>query len=128
MSDKPKSVLDVIGWCKELEQRLEALEGSSGRILASGEEKLKNALALKNPGNAEERNVAIAISFKDELSESYDILPSIVALDASGKSATRFDVYTKSHTPKGFDLVVSTWGDTSINIIVVRWVALATHT
>ncbi len=125
MSDKPKSVLDVIGWCKELEQRLEALEGSSGRILAAGQEKLNKDETLMNVKGGDTRNTTISVKFEKELEGVSDIIPSIVALDSDSRGNTIFDVYTESISSHGFDLVVSTWNDSRINVIVIKWIAIA---
>ena len=125
MSDKPKSVLDVIGWCKELEHRLEALESSSGRILASGEEKLKKDEILINPKGDSTRNSTISIKFGKELEGVSEIIPSIVALDSDSRGNTIFDVYSENLSSTGFDLVVSTWSDSRINVIVIKWIAIA---
>jgi len=125
VSDKPKSVLDVIGWCKELEHRLEALESSSGRILASGEEKLKKDEILINPKGDSTRNSTISIKFEKELEGVSEIIPSIVALDSDSRGNTIFDVYSENLSSTGFDLVVSTWSDSRINVIVIKWIAIA---
>ena len=131
MSDKPKSVLDVIGWCKELEQRLEALEAPkapgdvSGRILASGQEKLKKDETLINVKGGETRNTTISVKFEKELEGVSEIIPSIVALDSDSRGNTIFDVYSENLSSKGFDLVVSTWSDSRINMIVIKWIAIA---
>ena len=125
MSDKPKSVLDVIGWCKELEHRLEALESSSGGILASGQETLKKDETLINVKGGDTRDTTISVKFEKELEGVSDIIPSIVALDSDSRGNTIFDVYTDNLSSHGFDLVVSTWGNSRINVIVIKWIAVS---
>ena len=125
MSDKPKSVLDVIGWCKELEHRLEALESSSGGILASGQETLKKDETLINVKGGDTRDTTISVKFEKELEGVSDIIPSIVALDSDSRGNTIFDVYSKNLSSTGFDLIVSTWSDSRINVIVIKWIAIA---
>ena len=125
MSDKPKSVLDVIGWCKELEQRLEALESSSGGVLASGQETLKKDETLINVKGGDTRDTTISVKFETELEGVVDIIPSIVALDSDSRGNTTFDVYSKNISSTGFDLVVSTWSDSRINVIVIKWIAVS---
>ena len=125
MSDKPKSVLDVIGWCKELEHRLEALESSSGGILASGQETLKKDETLINVKGGDTRDTTISVKFEKELEGVSDIIPSIVALDSDSRGNTIFDVYSKNLSSTGFDLIVSTWGNSRINVIVIKWIAVS---
>jgi hypothetical protein len=125
LSDKPKSVLDVIGWCKELEHRLEALESSSGGILASGQETLKKDETLINVKGGDTRDTTISVKFEKELEGVSDIIPSIVALDSDSRGNTIFDVYPKNLSSTGFDLIVSTWSDSRINVIVIKWIAIA---
>ena len=124
VSDKPKSVLDVIGWCQELEQRLEKIEHSSGRIVASGQEKLKKDGLLMSPDGDKDRVVTIPIKFENEIEGVRKIIPSILAIDADSHANTRFDVYSENLTPAGFDLKISTWYDSKVHVIVISWIAI----
>jgi len=46
-------------------------------------------------------------------------------LDSDSRGNTTFDVYSKNISSTGFDLVVSTWSDSRINVIVIKWIAVS---
>ena len=78
-----------------------------------------------NVKGGDTRDTTISVKFETELEGVVDIIPSIVALDSDSRGNTTFDVYSKNISSTGFDLVVSTWSDSRINVIVIKWIAVS---
>ena len=76
----------------------------------------------KNEGD---RSVIINVSFDVPFEVKPEIVVSVTMLDASDKTALRYDVQTMSISRDGFSIKVVTWGNTQINGIKGTWLAHA---
>jgi hypothetical protein len=54
------------------------------------------------------------VHFAQPLAYEYEVLPSLVFLDADHNFNLRYNLEVKNQTPAGFDLVLSSWADTHI--------------
>jgi hypothetical protein len=122
-NDDQKSVLDVIGWCKELEARLEKVEGISEIIIDSGEESYDQDPLLTS-GNDKKRTKRLKVKYHKEFKKVLEVIPSIQRIDTDALFNSRFDVKAENVTTSGFDLVIGTWYTTRLLEIRVKWFAI----
>ena len=109
-NDEQKSVLDVIGWCKDLETRLDKVEKekASAQHVETGSFCLENDPILTKDG-ADEKRVITKIQFKKPFDREPIFLPSILAFNTERKFESRLQVWADNITEKGADIVVRTW-------------------
>ena len=122
MSDKPKSVLDVIAWCEDLEKRVQRIENEGLVVVESGEASRVNDTAMKNGSG--ERTAIESIVFKNELREPPTIQVSLAGLNTDSGFNSRIEVSAKNITLEGFDIVMRTWGPSNVHFVKVNWIAL----
>ena len=122
-NDDQKSVLDVIGWCKDLEARLKKVEGIGEIIIDSGEKRYE-VDSLLSSGDDKERVHIVKIKYKEQFKKVLDVIPSIQRLDTDGHFSSRFEIKADNITTSGFDLVIGTWLKTKIWDINVKWTAI----
>lgn len=82
-----------------------------------------NYTLSKNQG---ERSMIINVAFDVPFDVKPDIVLSVTLLDASDKTAIRYDVSAMSVSRDGFSIKVVTWSNTIINSISGSWIAHAT--
>ena len=122
MSDKPKSVLDVLAWCQDLEQRLKCIEEDAIKIVAHGEVMETNHETLKNGSG--ERQVKKHISFQKALTAVPTIYTAISGLDTDSDFNTRIEVHALDVTRNGFNLIIRTWGPSNVPFVKAAWFAI----
>jgi hypothetical protein len=122
MSDKPKSVLDIIAWCEDLEKRLQRIEHEGLVVVDSGEVTKNNDTNMKS-GNGE-RTAIESISFKNELRTTPIVNVSLSGLNTDSDFNSRIEVKAENITTKGFDIVMRTWGPSNVHFVKVNWTAL----
>ena len=126
MSDKPKSVLDIIGCYKELETRLAKVEGIGEVIIDSGDVGFSQDPLLTS-GENKKRQRTVKIKFGEKFKTVMEVIPSIKTLDSHHKCNVRIDVSAENITNEGFDLIITTWYDTMVWVINVKWYAIGTR-
>ena len=67
------------------------------------------------------RNTRLPVVFSETYREAPSVYLSISMLDASNSGNSRYDVQAESISPKGFDIVFRTWGDTQVARCRVAW-------
>ena len=126
MSDKAKSVLDVIGWCQELESRLEKMESLGELCIDSGEVHYDQDPLLTS-GENKERYHRVKVKYNINFKKVLEVIPSIQRVDTHYEINSRFGVKVENVTNKGFDLIVGTWYPTKLWEIEVKWYAIGTR-
>lgn len=122
MSDKPKSVLDIIAWCEDLEKRLQRFEHEGLVVVDSGEVSKVNDTKMKS-GNGE-RTAIESISFKQEQSKPPIVHVSLSGLNTDSDFNSRIEVKAENISKNGFDIVMRTWGPSNVHFVKVNWLAL----
>ncbi len=126
MSDKPKSVLDVIAWCQDLEGRLGKVEKYGEIVIDSGEKRFE-ADSLLSSGENKERTHIVKIKYKEQFKKVLEVIPTIQRVDTDGEYSSRFEIKADNITTSGFDLIIGTWEVTKIWDISVKWYAIGTR-
>ncbi len=122
MSDKPKSVLDVIAWCESLEQRLAKVEKNGFQIIDIGSfEKNQQSKIMDGSGD---RSIIEHIEFKETLETVPQVFTSISGLDTDSKFNPRIVVNAENITTEGCDIVMKTWGPSNVAYVKVSWIVL----
>ena len=123
MNDKPKSVLDVIAWCENLEKRVHKIETEGLVVLESGEFSRVFDTDMKNGSG--ERSSVETISFNQNLKHIPTVLTSISGLNTDSDFNSRIEAKAENITTTGFDLVMRTWRHSKVLFIKVNWIALS---
>ncbi|NQV89735.1 MAG: hypothetical protein HQ488_05405 [Parcubacteria group bacterium] len=123
MSDKPKSVLDVLAWCQSLENRLSSVEQVGEIIIDFGEERYE-ADSLLSSGENKARTHTVKIKYKEQFKKVLQVIPTIQRIDTDGNYSSRFEIKADNVTTSGFDLIIGTWEVTKIWDISVKWYAI----
>ena len=122
VSDKPKSVLDVIAWCQSLEDRLAKVEKNGFQIIDIGSfEKKQQSKIMDGSGD---RSIIEHIEFKETLETVPQVFTSISGLDTDSKFNPRISVNAENITPEGCDIVMKTWGPSNVAYVKVSWIVL----
>jgi len=120
---KPESVLDVIGWCQELELRVEKMESIGELIIDSGEIHYDQDPLLSS-GENKERSHKVKVQYNQEFKIILDVIPSIQRVDTHHDVNSRFAVKVENTSSKGFDIVIGTWSPSKLWEIKVKWYAI----
>ncbi len=125
MGNERKSVLDVIGWCKELESRLEGLEKQLSHLSEEGSFELENHPTLLQDGYTDKR-VITPIKFAKPFESIPTLLPTIDAFSFEDSPESTLHVWAENITEDGADIVVRTWRTSKIYFVNIHWLALET--
>ena len=123
MSEKPKSVLDVLARLQELETRLQTVESLGELVIDSGELSFDQDPLLSS-GEDKERSHRIKIKYNKNFVQVLAVIPSLERIDTDGHFSSRFDLRAENISATGFDLIVGTWYQTKIWDIRVKWYAI----
>jgi len=122
MNDNPKSVLDVIGWCKDLENRLSKFEKTGFMITDVGEfERDEEEEFIDGEGD---RSITEHITFEEKLDTIPTIFTSLSGINSIAKHNTGIEVTAENVTKIGCDIVMNTWGLSRIPYVKVSWISL----
>ena len=122
MSDKPKSMLDVIAWCQELEARLGKIEKGGFQIADVGEFVVDESREL-NSGSGD-RSYKQEVLFEKELSAQPKIFTSISGLNVESSVNTAIKLETVNVTSKGAEIHIKTWKEATLPFVKVSWIAI----
>ena len=122
MSDKPKSVLDIIAWCQNLEARLNKLEKRGFQIADVGEFIVDESREI-NSGSGD-RSYKHEVLFENELSAPPKILTSLSGLNVESSVNTAIKLETVNVTSKGAEIHISTWKEATLPFVKVSWIAI----
>jgi hypothetical protein len=122
VSDKPKSVLDIIAWCQNLEARLNKLEKRGFQIADVGEFIVDESREI-NSGSGD-RSYKHEVLFENELSAPPKILTSLSGLNVESSVNTAIKLETLNVTSKGAEIHIKTWKEATLPFVKVSWVAL----
>ncbi len=124
-NDDQKSVLDVIGWCKDLEDRLGNLENLSGNHIETGDfEVLVHRKKLS--GKFPLRTMPTEIVFKKPFSNKPILLPSISHIDLGHSKSvnTTCQINVVNLSNKGARIQFITKSETNIDKATINWLAI----
>lgn len=71
-----------------------------------------------------DREHRVPVEFSDPFLSAPAVMVSISLWDADHTTNQRMDLSAEKVTPKGFDLVFRTWGDTRVARVRADWMAL----
>ncbi len=121
-NDDQKSVLDVIGWCKDLEEKIKKLEAREIPVVDHGDFiKDKNSDLNKGEG---ERLITEKITFNKVFKKAPVVKASLSGIDPGDQFPARIDVRAENVTTEGCDIVMGTWGNSTIYFLKVNWTAI----
>jgi len=121
-NDDQKSVLDVIGWCKELENRLVKLENAPDHHVETGTFDLSNDAVLINGEGA--RKVKRTITYDSPFKSKPILIPNIAAFFLDKDAEATMMVYAKNESNKGADIYVRAWKDSKLYYAEIKWLAI----
>ncbi len=122
MSDNEKSVIDVIGWCQDLEQRLKRVEAIEKVCIQSGEVSKVNDPDLKK-GEGERKSIE-KISFDQEYANPPEVIVALSGINTGSDWNARLEVYAENITCQGSDIVIRTWRQSNVLYARVSWIAV----
>jgi hypothetical protein len=122
VNDKPISVLDVIGWCKVLESRLEKIERAAYAIADIGEFERDEEIDIMDGEG--DRSITEQITFKEKLDSVPTVFTSLSGLNSVAKHNTGIELIVENVTSTGCDIIMKTWGSSKIPFVKVSWIAL----
>ncbi len=123
MNDKNKSVLDVIGWCRELEDRLARLEKKPAYHIETESFEFSNDPVLAKKGS-DNKEIREEITFETPFNNVPIVLPTIAAFNIDNEHDARLQVYVENATETGATIVVRTWREARVHYVNVRWLAI----
>ena len=121
-NDDQKSVLDVIGWCKDLEEKIKKLEAREIPVIDHGDFIRDENLKLQKGEG--ERSITESITFNKAFKQVPVVKVSLSGIDTGDDRPTRIDVRAENVTTEGCDIVMGTWGNSHIYFLKVNWTAI----
>lgn len=70
------------------------------------------------------RQSRIPVAFSEDFNDLPAVMVNVSMFDASNDSNMRYDIQAEGISPKGFDIVFRTWGDTKVARVRASWQAI----
>lgn len=123
MNDKPKSALDLIARCDEIEHRLQKVEKQSTQVVETGSVSLVKDPILSKEGHGD-KIVGKKILFEEPFKAIPKIFPSITAFNLDRGFEARLEVTVDSVTKNEAEITIRTWRESRAYYVRIEWLAI----
>ncbi|MBC8193360.1 MAG: H-type lectin domain-containing protein [FCB group bacterium] len=123
MNDKPKSVLDILARCEDMENRLQQMEKQKIQSVETGYVSIVKDPVLTREGKGN-KIVKKTIIFDVPFKEVPEFFPSITAFNLDRSHEARLEVLVEDVSRESAEITVRTWRESQAYYARIEWLAI----